>query len=332
MAITLVTGAAGFIGSHLSEALVKSGRKVRGLVQKESLNINHIRRAGVEVVYGDILDKESLKSALQGVDTVYHLAAMLKPSKWIYSKAGLSRELDEVNYEGTKLLAELSLGKIKNFIFCSSIAAAGAGPAIDEACETEPSTEYGQSKRKAERYLLELHKKGLPLKIIRPGTVYGPRNMNMTAIFKFIDRGFFPSFGKGENSLPFTYIEHLVGAFLLVEEKGNEGEAYFVVEDAVPFRDLARVSAAALGRRLSGFYVPKWLVFGGLFVKDLLETLLPVRLFPLCMDIRFSNARIATGDWICSNKKIKELGYKPSFTFADSVGRTARWYKENGLL
>jgi len=332
MSITLVTGAAGFVGSHLCEALRKEGRQVRGLVQHDSLNIARIKEIGVEVVYGDILDAAGLKSALEGVDVVFHLAAKLRPSAWIYSKTGLAEEFESVNFEGTRKLADLC-GGVKTFVFVSSIAAAGVGSDIDETCDQEPATEYGQSKRKAEKYLLALHaKSGFPVKIIRPGTIYGPRNINMASIFKFLKHGVFPSFGPGMNSLPFTYIEHLIDELRLVEEKGVPGEAYFAVEDPMPFRHFARVSAEAVGKKLSAFYVPKWAVVSGLYVKEAAESLLPYRFFPMGMDIRSANAGVAMGDWICSNKKIKELGWKPRCGRDESLALTARWYNENGLV
>jgi len=333
MGITLVTGAAGFIGSHLCEALVKSGRKVRGLVEKKSRNIEFVKNLGVELVYGDLLDKESLKPALEGVDTVFHLAANVRPQKWVYSRTGLLNEFNKVNCEGTKNLADLAKGRVKNFVFYSSIAAAGVGPMMDEASNTMPGTDYGMSKRNAEEYLLELHKKeGFPVRMVRPGSVYGPRNFNMTPLYQFLNMSFCPTIGKGNNSLPFVYVENLIKATLLVEEKGKAGEKYFAVEDPVTMRDFANGSAAALGRKLTGFYLPKSFMFGGLLVKEIIEHLLFMRLFPLRMDVRLESVEIASGNWICSNAKLKSLGYTPAVGFGESLVKTVKWYKDNGLV
>lgn len=333
MGITLVTGAAGFIGSHIAEALVKSGRQVRGLVQPQSLNIEFLKNTGAEVVYGDILDKESVKSALRGVDSVFHLAANVRPSKWVYSRTGLLKEFNRVNCEGTRVLADAANGKVKSFIFYSSIAAAGVGPMLDETAAALPETEYGMSKRNAEEYLAELHKKdGFPVKMIRPGSVYGARNRNMGMLYRFFDHNFCPTIGPGNNTLPFSYVENLVKGTLLVEEKGEMGGKYFVTEDPVSMRTFANGSAAAMDRKLSGFYLPVSFMYGSLLIKEAIEHLLFLRLFHMRMDVRLESVKIASGNWICSNAKLKKLGYTPAVSFEESLTRTVKWYKDNGII
>ncbi|MCX5785603.1 MAG: NAD-dependent epimerase/dehydratase family protein [Elusimicrobia bacterium] len=333
MGITLVTGAAGFIGSHLTEALIKSGRKVRAFVQTDSRHLDYIRGLGAEIFYGDLLDKESLAKALDGVDEVFHLAANVRPQHWFYSRTGLAREFDKVNNIGTRNLADLSKGKVKTFVYYSSIAAAGVRSLMDETCDALPETEYGASKYDAEQYLLELHKKeGFPVKVVRPGSVYGPRNLNMAMVFKFLKYSIFPFFGKGNNSVPFTYVENLVDATMFVAEKAPYGEKYFVVEDPLTMREFFGGLASGIDGRLSGFYVPMWLIYSGLFVKEALERLFFFRFFPMRMDIRLNTAQVPCSDWICSNEKIKKLGWKPAVGREESLRRTARWYKDNGLV
>ena len=333
MGVTLVTGAAGFIGSHLTEALLKSGRKVRAFVQKDSRHLDYVRGLGAEIFYGDLLDKESLAKALDGADEVYHLAANVRPQHWFYSRTGLSKEFDKVNHVGTRNLADLSKGKVKTFVYFSSIAAAGVRPLMDETCGALPETEYGQSKYDGEQYLLKLYKEeGFPVKVVRPGSVYGPRHLNMAVVFKFLKFSFFPFFGKGNNSVPFTYVENLIDAVLLVAEKAPYGEKYFVVEDPATMREFFGGLASGIGGKLSGFYVPMWLIYLGFFVKEVLERLFFFRFFPMRMDIRLNTAKVARNDWICSNEKIKKLGWKAAVGREESLRRTARWYKDNGLV
>lgn len=333
MGITLVTGAAGFIGSHLCEALVKSGRKVRGLVQADSLHLEFVKGLGVELVYGDLLDRDSLAKALEGVDEVFHLAAAVRPRNWIYSRNGFFKEIDRINNEGTRNLADLAKGRVKNFVFYSSIAAAGVRPFMDETSDALPDTEYGQSKYNAERYLLELHRtEGFPVKVVRPGSAFGPRHLNMALVFNFLKFSFFPFFGKGNNSVPFIYVENLVDATMLVAEKAPFGEAYFVVEDPMSMREFFGGLAAGVGRKLSCFYVPMWLIYPGFFVKEAIERLFFFRFFPLRMDLRLNSARTASNPWICSNEKIRKLGWKPRFSAEESLLKTARWYADNGLV
>lgn len=332
MGITLVTGAAGFIGSHLTEALVKSGRRVRAFVQPDSWHLEFVKSLGVEVFYGDLFDKASLARAMEGVDEVYHLAASVRPSGWFYSRTGLLDEMNRINCEGTKNLAEAARGKVKLFLFYSSIAAAGVRARMDETSDALPDTEYGWSKYNGEKYLLDLHKaEGFPVKVVRPGSVFGPRHLNMALVFKFLRFSFFPFFGPGNNTVPFTYVENLMDATLLVAEKAQFGEAYFVTEEPVSMRAFFGGLAAATGRRLSGFYVPLWLLYPGFLLKEALERLFFLRFFPLRMDLRLDSVRVASNDWVCVSDKLKALGWKPRFTLQEALEKTGRWYKEQGL-
>jgi nucleoside-diphosphate-sugar epimerase len=154
----------------------------------------------------------------------------------------------------------------------------------------------------------------------------------MAIVFKFLRHGIFPTFGKGNNSLPFIYVENLIDATLLVEEKGKVGEKYFVAEDPMTLREFAKAATDAFGTKLSGFYIPRWFALSNAFAKEMLEAALFIRCTPMHMDMRLSGAKIASSDWICSNEKIKSLGHKPAFTRDESMRRTVKWYKDNNLL
>jgi nucleoside-diphosphate-sugar epimerase len=146
-----VTGASGFVGSHLTEELLSQGRKVRCMVRRSS-DLDFIRDLPVELVYGDVLDEASVRAACDGVDAVCHCAA-------------LTRALDEeafmrVNVEGTIMLAAACLEQstdLSRFLYLSSVTAAGPSrdehDRVDEMREPNPITSYGKSKLAAEQAL-----------------------------------------------------------------------------------------------------------------------------------------------------------------------------------
>ncbi len=329
----LVTGAAGFIGGHLVRGLVARGEQVRCLVQKGH-DPGGLSALPVEVVAGDLLDPPSLRKAVQGVRRIYHCAAHVRPHKNFYSRGGFLRACLDVNVQGTMNLAEAARGQIDQFLYFSSIAAVGLGKNIVESRPCQSITEYGISKMKAEAGLLDLYKReGFPVKILRPGSTYGPGNMPMLILFRFIKRGIFPSFGRGLNSIPLCYIEHLLKVTFLAEQKGRFGEIYFVVDDPVSLREWAGAIARALGVRLRSFYLPLGFVYTLAISKEALERLLFLKLYPLCMDLGLSTVKTASSNWVCRNEKIKEeLGFVPEFGLDESVRNTVRWYQEQKLL
>lgn len=168
---TLVTGATGFIGSHLVKALVEQGKDVRCLVRKTS-DTQYLNELGVELFYGDLLYKESLQEVAKNVNIVYHLAGIVHSKK--------SSDYYKINTNGTQNLVEVFLSeKIERFVYLSSIAAVGPnrehGILLNEQSPCRPIDPYGRSKLGAEKLLMNFFKKyGFPIVIIRPPTVYGP--------------------------------------------------------------------------------------------------------------------------------------------------------------
>lgn len=325
----LVTGGTGFIGSHLVDALIAKGYRVKCLVYKDN-DITYLKNIGVKIVYGDLLDKDSLLKAIDGVDVVYHLAAMVRPYKSFYGLNELSNLYRKANFFGTKNLAEICLLKgIQKFIYYSSIAAVGLGCGVIEDQKTNPISDYGKSKLESENFLLELYKtRSFPVVIIRPGKVYGSRNIAMLSFFNFISKGFIPLFGRGENIVPWCYVENLIRATILAEEKGRLGERYFIFDAHYTISDFAQHVARKMNVRLNKIVIPLGVLYAAAYLKHGIEKILRLDICPLCLDLNIAMISAARGDLICSDTKAREeLGYLPFFDLDEGLTRTIDWYK-----
>lgn len=209
----LITGATGRIGKHLVNALVNQGEKVRALVAEGT-----IENESVEIFYGDLLNKESIKKAVDGVDVIYHLAAIidyLAPKDKMFN----------VNVIGTKNLLEAS--KAKKFIYLSSTAVMGKKlkeiPA-NESTPARPSDFYGKTKLDAEN----LVKEGGGI-IIRSADVFGPGFAEgYDYVISGLENGSLPVIGDGKNFIQWIHIEDLIQALLLAKENGKPREVYIV--------------------------------------------------------------------------------------------------------
>ena len=191
----------------------------------------------------------------------------------------------------------------------------------------------GKSKREAEIALLELFRRDrFPVKIVRPGHVYGPGNLAMLMFFKLIKLGIRPFLGNGENHIPLCYIDDLIRMCFLIEAKGSVGDIYFAVNAPVTFRQFAGSIAKAMGREMPARGLPAWAFKAGACVKDHAERALRLRLYPFRVECGADAVALASSDWVCRNHKIRGLGFASAMELAQGVDRTLRWYNDNRLL
>jgi nucleoside-diphosphate-sugar epimerase len=209
---TLVTGATGRIGRHLVNALISKGEKVRVLIRDRMTEFEN-----VETFYGDLIDKEAVKKAVEGIDTIFHLAAVVD-----YSAS--DDQMYQVNVEGTKNILEVFKGN--KLIYLSSTAVLGKklkSPA-DESTPYSPSNFYGKTKMEAEKFVKANN--GI---VVRSPDVLMPRfTEGYDMIFSKLMEGRMPIIGDGKNFIDYIYITDLIQALLLAMEKGKKGEIYMV--------------------------------------------------------------------------------------------------------
>ena len=328
-----VTGGTGFIGSHLIEHLVDQGYHVTCLIRKTSNLrwLNHLLTAKpsqVELVMGDLHDTAILAQHLRDADLVFHLAGL--------TKALDAATYDRVNAEGTKHLIEACLGaqtRLNRFVYCSSLAA--VGPSNDATPNTEdvtpqPLTDYGSSKLKGELIVRE-YAAQLPITIIRPPAVYGPRDVDIFLFFQMINRGIMPILGDADKLLSLVHVKDLVaGIYTAAVSECGVGETYFLTDgDIHTWLGIERVIADALEMRPLKMKVPLFLLD---FISVFTEAGAKItRQAPTLNRQRVRDLKQRF--WICdSTKAQRELGYRPTYSLPEGMQETADWYRTNGWL
>ena len=231
---TLITGASGFLGRHVTEQFLNAGHAVRALVRRTS-RTERLEQLGVELVRGDLKDEDSLRRAVGGVDVVVHAASTM---------AGVPEEYVEATIKGTRsLLGAAREAGVRRFVHVSSIGVhrigkARAGDVIAEETphEDDPAllTTYVKSKIGSERAALEFAEAGgMEVVVIRPGLLYGPGgNWSLPRMGYPFGRGFYAIVGNGRNLLPVCYVRNCAAAVLrAAEADGVAGGVFNVVDD-----------------------------------------------------------------------------------------------------
>jgi nucleoside-diphosphate-sugar epimerase len=319
-----VTGGTGFIGSHLVEALLDRGVRVRCLVRKGS-DLRWLKGLPIEISFGDCRDKASLTEAVKETDQVFHLAGI--------TKAVEEKTYFEINASGTENLIRACLENnphLQKFIYISSQAAAGPcrnGDKKRESDRCEPVSAYGRSKRTGEELALA-HAHEIPLVILRPTGVYGPRDKDFYILFKWVSKKIKPCF-SGRVSL--CYVQDVIQAILLAAgSQAKSGEIFFL-SDGTDYlmKEVGDVFARTMGVTPLSIPVPKWLIFG---IASLSEYFSAFSGKPPLMS-RGMAEQIAQEDWICDITKAKTvLGFDPHYPLSQGARLTYQWYKSQKWL
>lgn len=327
----LITGATGFIGSHLVEALFSRCYSLKCLVRPtsdlkwiENLKMpekvcNSPGLPSMDLVYGDCLDSESLANAVADCDYIFHLAGLTRTFR--------EEEFFSVNVEGTENLLQAAINsgkKLKRFIFLSSLSAVGpclSEMPVDEETKPHPASSYGKSKLEAEKAVLYAGEK-IPVTVIRPPAVYGPRDRDFFLLFKLIKSGIFPHWGKSRYSL--VYIDDLINGIIRAAESDiAEGKTYFI-------SDMEEYNSDEIAIEIAG-----------IFEKSLRKVRIPHLLMPLVALIseKLSGHGIINRDkmrelthqcWVCnSTLAFNDLQYRTEVPLRKGLQWTADWYRIN---
>jgi nucleoside-diphosphate-sugar epimerase len=326
----LVTGAGGFIGSHLIARLREDGVGVRALHGVRS-NLPAGERDGV--FRGDIRDAGAVGRAVEaGCDVVFHLAAKVHE---VSSFQEGDPEYHAVNVQGAQIVLEVAAARgARRFVFFSSVKAMGeeTDRCVDEATRERPTTEYGRSKLAAERMLKERGRElGVHVVCLRLPMVYGVGNRgNLLRMIRAIDRGRFPPPPLVGNRRSLVHVANVAQAAMLAARSAmGDGESY-IVADAEPhgLRDMYEQICTSLGRR-----VPRWSVPEGALrtlgrAGDIIGRVRGRR-FPVDSD---AVAKMIGTAWYSSAKIERDLGYRPGIGLAEALPAIVEWYRSGADL
>jgi dihydroflavonol-4-reductase len=320
----LVTGATGFIGSHLVEALAGAGCKVRALVRRSS-DCALLERLNIEIIRGDLTDIPALQNAVENCRHVYHLAAQRKGSS--------KEQYFATNIQGTANLARAAVAaRVERFVYVSSTGVYGVlkTRAVNENTQLRPNTYYRESKVLAEKTVLSSYgNEGLPAVIARVSGVMGPRSASWRGLFTAIATGHFRGIDTGEKYSHIAYVTDIVnGLRRCAETRGIEGECYLITgKDPIKTKDLLALIGEELG--------------GGNRRADL-----PAAPFSLLIDAAQVSYRwlgyelpyahryefFIKDNVFDISKAGKELGYRPEVSVRAAIRRTIEWHREQGHL
>jgi len=237
---TFVTGASGFIGSRIIRKLLKKGHKIKVLVRKTS-SLENLAGLPVEIVYGDLRDYESLKTAIRGCDLLFHVAADYR--LWVPDP----KEIYQTNVDGTVNIMRAALNEgIKKIVYTSSVATLGLNPDGSPADENTPVTikdmigHYKKSKFIAEEKVRNMiEKDGLPAIIVNPSTPIGPGDIKPTPTGRMIIEaasGRMPAYV--DTGLNIVHVDDVATGHILAFEKGRIGERYILGGENMTLKEI----------------------------------------------------------------------------------------------
>ncbi|TVR15884.1 MAG: NAD(P)-dependent oxidoreductase [Balneolaceae bacterium] len=320
-----VTGGTGFIGSHLADSLItsKSVGEVKCLVRS---NEKWLEGKEFKKVSGDLHSIRTIEEALDGIDIIFHLAAIVKaPSK---------KEFTHANVDATENLIRLAKkAGVKKIVLLSSLAAAGPsnGTPLTELDDMNPISMYGHSKKEMETMIHDLADPDMSITILRPPAVYGPREDQIFTLFKMMSKGIAPIVGDGEHPrLSIIYVTDLIQGIMKAAEQTEKGvHTYFISGGEVAnWNHIRDIVTTVLNRNVTSIKIPpNWVKK----IAGVIET--SASFFGSYPVINREKANEMILEWTCSHQKAAdELGYQPKYSLEEGISRTLRWYKKHNWL
>lgn len=316
----LVTGGTGFIGSHLLETLSAAGHPTRCLVRR-----NVSLPPGIEPVRGDLVSGAGLKDALDGVDTVFHLAGVTKafsPADYFAGNADATRNLAHAIKDS---------GRAIKLVHVSSLSAAGPslnGVPVTEDAEPHPVSVYGRSKLEGERIARALLPDAV---IVRPPVVYGPRDTGVFQLLKSIRQGLALEMTGGERHAQAIYVRDLVQGILAAARAPQaSGRTFFLAHpNPLSWTELRSIAARIMHKQPRVVKIPASLAYA---VGAAAELASRIARKPGIVS-RDKIREAVCLNWTCDTRRAsQELGFTAATPIECGLAESLAWYKEAGWL
>jgi nucleoside-diphosphate-sugar epimerase len=328
----LVTGASGFVGSHLAAALAAQGDEVTCLLRASS-DRRWLAGVPLRIVTGSLGDADSLGAAVAGQEVVFHAAGAVRA--WSLA------EFLEVNAAGTARLCRAcreAQPRPRRLVLVSSLAANGPGPhglPATEAQRPRPLTDYGRSKLAGEREALAFAG-AFEVAIVRPTAVYGPRDAELLPLFQGARHGLVPALAGARQVLNLCHVDDIVaGTILAGAHPAAAGEAFLLAAEDASLGEVAGIVCRLNGRRPCVVTVPRPLLVGvALAVEAAARVRRALGLRAAAPMLGWQKLpELTQPSWAVDTTKARRLlGYAPRWSLAAGLAATRRWYQEVGWL
>ncbi len=319
----MVTGATGFVGSHLAHTLKENGWEVSALARSPH-KAAALANQGIQVVPGDLSQPETLRTAVRDADVVFHVAGAVAARN---EAAYLA-----TNRDGTaRLVAACEERGVGRFVLVSSLAAAGPSTKQtphDEDRSPSPLTAYGRSKLASEDVVRD---SSLPWTILRPPTVYGPRDSELLTVFRMARFGVAPVFGDGSQRLSAIFAPDLAAGLLTAATSGQTmRQTYFISHPEVcTSRELIRTIGESLHRQVHVLPLPRIV---GSTLLTLTGALATVTGRTTILNADKAREFFAEA-WTCSPQRLADAtGWSAPTPLIAGIAQTTEWYRRNDWL
>jgi nucleoside-diphosphate-sugar epimerase len=325
--IAVVTGATGFVGSHLVDLLLKENYTVR-CITRPSSNLRWLKDKNVEIYTPNISNISDLECIFSDANLIYHVAGVVKSKK--------PEGYFKGNVEVTKNLLDAAVKYAKNlnrFIYVSSQAA--CGPSTKDHPKTEedpltPITNYGKSKKAAEE-LVHTYFDKLPITICRPPAVYGQRDTEILIFFKTFNSGLFTTIGMNDKTVSLVNVKDLVkGIYLASITPQANHQTYFIAsEKFYTWSEIGNITSKVLNKKALHIKVPHFIVYTLAFFAEFFSMF-----SQNAATLNIEKAKdIVQEYWTCdTSKAVRELGYRQEISLEEGIKDTIEWYKQMNWL